>query len=87
MVKSFNTNKIFSLIRQLALVAPAISVATSGGTPQDKISHAISLYTGYSISQNNFDASRLMKGWGGFISASLATKLIPAVNKLIKGIV
>ena len=75
------------MIRQVGLVAPAIGIAMGTGTPQDKINAAIAVYTGYDIAAKNFDPSRLLQGWGGFIGANLMTRAVPAINKLIRGIV
>ena len=75
------------MIRKIALVAPAIGIATAGGTPQEKINAAIGLYTGYDLNSRTFDPSKLLQGWGPYIGANIMTRAVPAITKLINGLV
>lgn len=83
----FNTNKIFGLIRKAALVAPAASFALEDSDPMTKITNILRVYTGYDIQQKNFNFARLMNGWGPYIGAKVATEVIPALTKMVKGII
>lgn len=83
----FNTQKLFKVIRMVALAAPHVQTALGAGTPQQKVNTAVAQLTGYSIADGTFAMERLAKGWGPYVAASLITYGIPKLNSLVRSVV
>ena len=79
-------NKIYGLARKVALFAPAIGRALGPGTAESKIDGIVADYTGYAMGQGDWNWERLKRGWMPYIATSAITKVIPAINKLIRSI-
>lgn len=79
------TRTAFKFIRLAALVAPGASeMLIHKGNIQKGIGGAIGLYTGFDLNQRNFDASRLTRGWGPYVLASIITHGIPKLTSIIR---
>jgi len=76
---------VFKWLRIAALVGPGVSMAvTPGRSTEAKVSDILSIYTGYSIEQKNFQMERLATGWTPFLMATLATYGIPKIAGIIR---
>jgi len=77
---------VFKLIRLGALAAPAIAEAVSGKATIDKIADAGEAYTGYNFRypERGWSGHALLRGWGPFLGACLATYGIPKLVGLIR---
>jgi len=84
---AFNTSKIFALIRQGALVAPAAAYAAEPTDMQTKLTNILRVYTGYDIAQKNFRPERLIQGWGAYAGAKVATQVLPRLINMFKDMV
>jgi len=82
---SFNMNKIYGAIRKVAIFIPATSlVATSGMSNETKITHGLRWYFGWDRVTNSFKWDQLWRGWGPAIGAQVITRVIPAINRIIR---
>jgi hypothetical protein len=80
-------NKLYSLIRKGALLAPAVaSIMNPATSGQQKISDVIANYTGYSITDGTFNWARLAAGYAPYLGAILVTKGIPKLSSIIRGL-
>lgn len=83
----FNTQKIYGLVRKAALLGPAVAIAvTPGASMESKIEGILAAYTGFKMSDGTFNFSRLMKGYGPVLGATVATYGIPKLAGIIRGI-
>lgn len=83
---TFNTQKLFSLLRKASLIAPAAGVVMSSASPQTKVVQGIELYTGYNIETGMFHFEALKRGWTPYVVTSLVTHGIPKLIGLMKGL-
>lgn len=85
MSNGFNQNKVFSLVRNAALFAPAAQSFMEGRDPKDKIQIAIERYTGWNMNTAKFNPGKLLEGWGPWIASKIMTQAVPKlVNQLGK---
>ena len=84
MANGFNQNKVFSLIRTGALLAPIASrVLESQGDLPNALRGIMVDYTGFDYVGGNFDPKRLLRGWGPWVASKVMTQAIP---KIVSGI-
>lgn len=88
MAKSgFNTAKIFSLLRTVSLLAPAVSHLLTPTTNQERLIRTVRDYTGYNITHQKLEPNRLLVGWGPYLMTNLMTYGVPKLTKLIRNII
>ncbi len=86
MGNSFNMNKIYGAIRKLAIFIPAVDIAMrSEWSNETKITNGLLWYFGWDRTTSSFKWSSLWKGWGPAIGAQIVTRVIPAINRFIRG--
>ena len=78
------TRTAFKLVRLAALGAPALAHATSSASTDDKIKHIIMDYTGYNLYSYKWQPEKLLRGWGAYLGACLATYGIPKMVSIIR---
>ena len=85
----FSQAKMFSLVRKLALVAPAIGVALGEGSgPKDKFDRGVLAYTGFNMATQKFDGMAPLKNtYTPFLAATLITAGIPKIAAFVKGVI
>jgi len=80
------TRTVFKLIRLGALAAPALSHMTRAGTMQEKVKWVIRDYTGWDEDTGTWQGHYLLRGWGAYLGAVLATYGIPKLAGIIRKI-
>lgn len=83
---SFNMNKIYGLIRKAAIFIPAADIAMQPWSNEDKVTIGTRWYFGWDRTQHKFVWSELWKGWGPAVGAQVITRVIPAINRIIRSI-
>jgi len=85
---TFNTNKIFGLIRKGMLVAPALYIQSKHGFGS-AIANRFTLraYTGFDMNDGSFKWEYLKEGWFPYISAKLITHGVQKIGSLIRGLI
>lgn len=83
---SFNMSKIYGLARKGALAAPLVFRLMEGRTPQQTGVHIVMDYTGYNMNTGEWSLENAKRGWLPYIFTSAATKVVPAINKLVRSI-
>lgn len=78
------TQTAFKWIRVAALIAPEAAEIMQYGLTSGSIRTMISNKTGFNIETKTFDASQLIKGWGPYLGAVLATYGIPKIASIIR---
>ena len=74
-------------MRKAALFLPAIGIATNPTwSTESKITIGVRQYFGYDRNTGKFEWSELWKGWGPYIGANVVTRVVPALNKLIRSL-
>jgi len=67
-----------------ALAAPAIATLTQPISGYDKSVAIVDAYTGYDMYNKTFTWGHLLRGWGPFLGACVATYGIPKVVGIIR---
>lgn len=80
----FNTQKIFKYVRLGALAMPAATTLMTYGLNENGLKSVIHNYTGFRDGQ--FDASKLMIGWGPYLASIVTTYGIPKVASILRGL-
>jgi len=75
---------VMKWIRVAGLLAPAGVIATSSMSGEDKFKHFVAWYTGFNPYSQTFEPHQLLKGWGGFIGATVITHLIGKLGGIIR---
>lgn len=85
MGNSFNMNKIYGIIRKVAVFVPAADLVMNASLGnQDKVKYGIMWYFGWDPWSHKFRWEQLWKGWGPAVGAQVITRVIPAINKIIR---
>ena len=88
MAKGFlNERTIFSLLRKVALVAPAAARALAPGeSPYNKLRLALADYTGFNLADGTWRWDRLIRGYAPYVVTKLATYGIEKLGGMIRRI-
>lgn len=79
------TRTAFKLIRLGALVAPAIGVGMRTDlNGEQKFRVGIQYYTGYDYRTGTWNPSNLLRGWGAYLGAVVATYGIPKIASILR---
>jgi len=78
------TQQAFKWIRVGALVAPEVAEIMQYGLTRGAMRTIISNKTGFNIDTKTWDASQLLKGWGPYLGAVIATYGIPKLAGILR---
>lgn len=78
------TATLFKLVRLGALVAPAAYIAVQPWDTKFKVRIGMKRYTGFDIETGEWHAGDLLKGWGPYLGAVVATYGIPKIAGIIR---
>jgi len=84
---AFNMNKIYGVIRKAAVFVPAVDILTMNVPNASKVSIVSRWYFGWDRVAHKFVWTELLKGWGPAIGAQVITRVIPAINKIIRSFI
>ena len=81
---SLNMSKIYGLVRKVAIFIPAITLAMTPAPMEQKIKVGTKWYFGWDTDTGTFSWQDLWKGWGPAVGAQVITRVIPAINRIIR---
>lgn len=84
---TFNTQKIFSLLRKGALIAPAAAVAMDPSlSAEEKVRVGVQKYTGVDMRTGQFHLNSLKEGWYPYLATTAVTTVAQKLGSFIRGI-
>lgn len=85
-VTTFNTQKMYGLIRKGAVVLPAAMIIMGPGTTEAKANHLSRAYMGYDFVTKTFKWEYLLQGYMPAIGAAVMTTVVPKIGSFIRGL-